>query len=435
MTKVLIHANLYDYDQYLEDAFVRFDTQIVEVGKMADLRSSGEEIIDCANALVIPGFVLAHTHAYSAFARGLAMPFSPKNFQDILNQLWWKLDREMDNPITYASGLSYATDCLRRGVTTFIDHHASGKNILGSLEALRSAMTGKVGLRGAYCFETSDRFDIRACLTENNAFAKKYRTTFTRGLFGLHASMSLSEETLRKVSQERADTPIHIHVAESAMDQNLSIAKYNETVIQRLDRHGLLQKDSLLAHCIHVTDADLAILRKRECAIVVNVSSNLNNAVGIPDIRKMIDAGIPVLAGNDGLSAGVASEYLTLYYLSHLKNNSPTAFSLEDLRRIILNTQEYAERLFQIKMGKFKTGYVADFQIVPYTPHTRMDSSNALGHLFFGLFDSFRPRHVFVGGKWLLKNYKTDSSLDKEIQSARQQADVLWARLQQEVRP
>jgi len=434
MVKALIHATLYDYESFQKDVYVLFDKQIFEIGPMKEFINHDYEIINCEKHVVIPNFVLSHTHIYSAFARGLSLPFNPHNFQEILDQLWWKMDKQIDNDITFASGIVYGSECLKRGITTLIDHHASNTDIYGSLSALRRAIVDTIGLRGAFCFETSDRFDVPACIKENIDFSLTNHSSHARGLFGLHASMSVSESTLKAVKDALGDSPIHIHVAESLMDQEDSLAKYHETVIERLDRHQLLNKNSLLVHCVHVSDHDLDIIKARDAQIVVNVTSNMNNGVGLPDIQKMMDKGIRVLVGNDGLSASITNEYQAIYFLSHLKAQSPSAMSISGIIPLILAGYTYANTLFGIKIGRFLPKYDADFQIIPYIPPTPMNASNAFGHLFFGLFDSFRPKHVYVGGVQLLKYYQIEKNLETLVESAVNQAEILWDRLKQEAK-
>ena len=240
MIKAIIHATIYDFYTYIEDGYVVFDDKIIEVGRMQDFSNKNYQIIEGNESLVLPGLICGHTHLYSAFARGLSLPFQPKNFQEILDQLWWKVDGKLDLDMVYHSGLVFGLDFLKNGVTTLIDHHASGIDLLGSLNQLKKAVTKDVGLRGIFAFETSDRFDVDACIKENISFSKKNHTDTCRGLFGLHASSSLSDKTLKKVKKVIGDIPIHIHVAESVLDEADSMSKYHKPIINRLVEHGIL---------------------------------------------------------------------------------------------------------------------------------------------------------------------------------------------------
>ena len=430
--KALVNVRIYDYRNYIENGYVVFDELIREVGEMKDFKDNGYQVIDGKGQLLMPNFVCAHTHIYSIFARGLALPFNPKNFQEILDQMWWKLDSKIDNKITYYSGIAAGSEFLLNGVTTIIDHHASGTEILGSLSSLKKALDNTLHLRSILCFETSDRYPVDECIKENISFANRYHTNAVSGLFGMHASVSLSNETLKKVSRKLKDLPIHIHVAESDMDVNDSHDKYNMEIVERLDKYHLVNKDSLIVHGVYISDKELDIVKERGAYMVVNTTSNLNNAVGITDIKRFFDKGIPVMVGNDGLSSSMAIEYQNAMYLTHLKNGSPSALNISHISQMINNAYDYVGRRLGIKIGKIENGYVSDFMLVPYTPFTEINSSNAFGHIFYGLFPNFRPNDVYVSGKNLVKNGVLLSKKAKnELNDARKYSEILWKRVKE----
>ena len=433
MKTAIINVRLYDFHTYIEKGFVVFEHVILQVGKMDSFSDEGYEIIDGDGMLLLPGLVCAHTHVYSTFARGLILPFNPQNFQEILDQMWWKLDRHIDNETSYYSGIVAAADFLRNGVTTIIDHHASGQEIIGSLASLKKAICDEASMRALFAFEVSDRFPVKDAIKENINFIKSFDSPFASGLFGMHASMSLSENTLEQIGKVLKGAPIHIHVAESAMDEEDAQNKYHESVVERLDRHGLISNDSLLVHCVHVNDKELDIIKERQASIVVNVTSNMNNAVGLPDIKKFRAKGIPVMIGNDGLSSGIANEYNNVLYSMHILKKSPTAFSLGDLADMIEEGYQYVSRRLHVKLGHIESGYEADLLLVPYVAPTDVDASNILGHLFYGMAHSFKPKDVFVGGKQLVKDYELcNAKLVSEYAKSHEIANQLWNRIKGE---
>lgn len=430
--KALVNVRIFDYQNYIENGYVVFDETIHEVGEMKNFKDKGYQVIDGKGQLLMPNFVCAHSHIYSIFARGLILPFNPHNFQEILDQMWWKLDSKIDNPITYYSGIAAGSEFLLNGVTTIIDHHASGEDILGSLTSLKKALDNTLHLRSVLCFETSDRYNVKECIKENISFANRYHTSHVAGLFGMHASMSLSEKTLKEVSRKLKDLPIHIHVAESDMDVIDAKEKYNTTIVERLDKHGLVNKDSLIVHGVYISDKELDIIKARGAYMVVNTTSNLNNAVGITDIKKFLNKGIPVMIGNDGLSSSMATEYLNAMYLTHLKNDSPTALNVGHILDIINNAYEYVGRRLNIKIGKISDGYVSDFMLVPYVPFTEMNKSNAFGHIFYGLFPNFKPCDVYVDGNRLVKSYELVSKKARqELIKSLEYSEKLWKRVKE----
>ncbi len=430
--KALINVRIYDYKNYIENGYVVFDKKIVKVGQMSEFKNEGYSLIDGKGQFLLPNFVCAHSHIYSIFARGLALPFNPKNFQEILDQMWWKLDSQIDNDITYYSGIAAGSEFLLNGVTTIIDHHASGADITGSLSSLKKALFNTLHLRSILCFESSDRYPIKDCIKENISFASKNHTEFVSGLFGMHASMSLSNESYKLMSKKIMDIPIHIHVAESNMDEVDSYAKYHTDIISRLDKYHLINKDSLIVHGVHITDDELKIVKDRGAYMVVNTTSNLNNAVGVPDIKKYLDYKIPVMIGNDGLSSSMATEYLNAYYLTHLKNNSPAAMNLGAILDIINNAYSYVSRRLGTNIGKIEPSFVSDFMLLPYTPFTDINSSNAFGHIFFGLYPNFKPVDVYVNGVRLVKNGELTSKKAKaELIKSREYSQKLWKKVKE----
>ena len=430
--KAIINVRIYDYQNYIENGYVVFDKTIVKVGQMSEFKNEGYNIIDGKGQLLLPNFVCAHSHIYSIFARGLALPFNPKNFQEILDQMWWKIDSQIDNDITYYSGIAAGSEFLLNGVTTVIDHHASGDEILGTLTSLKKALVNTLHMRSLLCFETSDRFPVMDCVKENISFATKNHNEHVGGLFGMHASMSLSNDSLKLISKKIKDIPIHIHVAESEMDEADSYEKYGMNIVSRLDKYHLINKDSLIVHGVHISDEELQIVKDREAYMVVNTTSNLNNAVGIPDIKKYLDNGLKVMIGNDGLSSSMATEYLNAYYLTHLKNSNPTSMNLGHILDIINNAYQYVGRRLGIRIGKIQESYVSDFLLVPYTPFTDMNSSNAFGHLFFGLYPNFRPNDVYLDGVRIVKNGELASKKAREeLIKSRTYSEKLWKKVKE----
>ena len=425
--KALINVRIYDYNKYIENGFIIFDNEIREVGEMKDFSPRYDlEVVDGNGDMVLPSFVCAHAHIYSIFARGLALPFDPKNFQDILDQLWWKIDAQIDNDITYYSGIAAASEFLLNGVTSVIDHHASGE-ILGSLSSLKKAVSDVAHMRGIYCFETSDRYNVNECVKENRDFLLNNHDEHSAGLFGMHASMSLSNESLELIRDNLAGGQIHCHVAESKMDEQDSLHKYGLRIIERLDKYNLLSPKSLIVHGVDLNDAELDIIAKSGAWMVVNTTSNMNNAVGLPNVKAYLDHNIPVMVGNDGLNSNMASELMNVFYTSHLKNETPKELNLGDVLKMIHNSYEYVSSRLNIKLGRFEKGYKADLLRVKYSPFTLMNKDNAFGHVFYGLYPNFKPSHVYIDGNEVVKDYRLCSKkLLEDLEIAKDYSRKLW---------
>ncbi len=426
--KAIINVKIYDYETYIENGFCIYGKEINAVGNMKNFPDFDGEIIDGKNKILLPGLINSHTHIYSTLVRGASIPFNPKSFRDILEQLWWKFDSKLDNETTYHSAMVYGIESLKNGVTSLIDHHASGIDILGSLGELKKAIVDTLGMRGIFCFETSDRFNIDKCIKENQA-GLNYDSSDAKGMFGLHASMSLSEETLNKVSDVIGSAPIHVHIAESKEDEDDSLEKYNMTVVDRYLKHNLLNPDSILAHCVHINEDEAKIISEKKTVIALNPTSNMNNAVGSFNIDIFRNNNIPIIIGNDGLGTNIAKEWTYFFFAGKAGINDPVGIGFDELLSYINGSYDYFGRRMGIKIGKIKKGYVADFVLVPYLNPTDMDENNAFGHVFFGLFDNFKPSCVIVKGKTLIENYKSIFDEETLYKNARMASQALWKRL------
>lgn len=438
---IITNVRIYDYHIFIENGFIHFDSKIIRVAPMSEFNEYNDKIvrlldtvvIDGTNQLVLPNFIAGHTHIYSTFSRGMSVPFDPKNFQDILDQLWWKLDDKLDLNTVYLSGITSGIDFAKSGVTTIIDHHASGE-ITNSLLNLSKGVCDRVGIRGGFCFETSDRYDVKQCIEENMNFINGNTNNETRfALFGLHASMSLSDETLKAVKKAVKDKPIHIHVAESAQDQEDCMKLYNKRIVQRLYEFGLLNEKSILAHCIHINEDEAKLIEENNCYIAMNVTSNMNNSVGLADYQMFKKHNIKCIIGNDGMTSDIASEFRNTLFAMHHQTKSPTGYSLGDLHEMILNSYEYINNMLPVNIGELKTNFESDLMIVDYTPYTPMNKENALGHLVFGLFHNFKPRHVWCKGNRLIKDYDLDNdryeTVLEELQNVQEITQKLWNKI------
>jgi len=429
--KAIVNVKIYDYDTFIDDGYCLFNDKIVEVGSMDDFRKNDEieQVIDSKNKLLLPGLINFHTHIYSTLVRGASIPFNPTSFKELLEQLWWKFDSQLDNPTTYYSGLVYGIESLKNGVTSLIDHHASGIDIKGSLTELKRAIVETLGMRGIFCFETSDRFDVEECIEENLS-GLTFDSSDAKGMFGLHASMSLSNETLEKISKIIEKNPIHVHVAESKEDEDDSLSKYGKRVVERYDDYNLINEKSIFAHCVHIDEKEAEIMSKKGAYIALNPTSNLNNAVGFFNYTLYKKFNIPILIGTDGLGTNIAKEWTNLFYLGKAGMKNPVGIGLDEIKEHIVHSYEYFGKMMNIKIGKIKEDYVADFILVDYIQPTTMNENNVFGHLFFGIFDNLKPSWVFVKGKPLIKEYKSIFDEDSIYQEAIDASKKLWERIE-----
>ncbi len=433
-----IVITLGEKNRVLWNATVVTDGELVTaVGESAELKRQFPEAesIDCSGQIVLPGFICTHHHFYSTMARGMSIPGEPAaNFIQILERLWWKVDRALLEEDILLSAQLPLIDCIRNGTTTVIDHHASPSMREGSLDQIEKAVR-QAGIRASLCYEVSDRNTPAGGIAENERFIKKVGKGDGQiaAMMGLHASFTLSDATLEKCIgiAKAADVGCHIHVAEDAADREDSLTKYNLPTVKRLDTLGLTGEKSIFVHCVHIDDSEMDILAATNTAVVHNPESNMNNAVGVTPVLKLLKKGVLVGLGTDGMGSDMLAQMRCAYLLHRLANNDPRVAFLEAPQLLLQNNARIAERQFSLRLGEIAVGRPADLAILDYQPPTPLNESNFLGHLIFGLVDATVDTTV-CRGKILMKGKKI-LSMDEEHLTARSRelAPQMWKRLQE----
>jgi putative selenium metabolism protein SsnA len=410
---------------------------IAAVGEAAELKKRYPEAnaIDCTGKLVLPGFICAHHHFYSTMARGMAIPGEPaSNFVEILERLWWKVDKAIEGEDITLSAQIPLIECLRNGTTTIIDHHASPSMRDGSLDLIEAAVR-EAGLRASLCYEVSDRNQPGGGIKENERFIKKIGQGDGQiaAMMGLHASFTCSNETIGTCVGIAKDAGVgcHIHVAEDAADRADSLEKYGVPTVERLHRLNVTGEKSIFVHCVHVDESEMDTVAATRTTIVHNPESNMNNAVGVTQVLKMLQKGILVGLGSDGMSSDMLSQMRCAYLLHRLDNRDPRVAFMESPQLLLQNNADIVERQFGMRVGELAAGRPADLAILDYQPPTPLTENNFLGHLIFGLVDATVDTTV-CRGQILMKN-KQILSMDEERIAARSRevAPQMWKRLQE----
>lgn len=433
-----IVVTLGEKNRVLWNATVVTDGELVTaVGDSAEMkrRFPEAESVDCSGQIVLPGFICTHHHFYSTMARGMSIPGEPAaNFVQILERLWWKVDRALTEEDVLLSAQLPLIDCIRNGTTTVIDHHASPSMRDGSLDLIEKAVR-QAGIRASLCYEVSDRNTTGGGVEENERFIKKVGKGDGQiaAMMGLHASFTLSDVTLEQcvVIARDAGVGCHIHVAEDAADREDSLAKYNLPTVKRLDKLGLTGEKSIFVHCVHIDDSEMDILAATKTTVVHNPESNMNNAVGVTPLLKLLKKGVLVGLGTDGMGSDMLAQMRCAYLLHRLANHDPRVAFLEAPQLLLQNNARIAERQFGLRLGEISEGRPADLAILDYQPPTPLSEANFLGHLIFGLVDATVDTTV-CRGKILMKGKKI-MSMDEERLAARSRelAPQMWKRLQE----
>jgi putative selenium metabolism protein SsnA len=408
-------ATLGEKNQLLENAALYIeDDRIAEIGDTVALSKKyrDAEILDAQGQLVMPGNICAHTHFYGAFARGMAIPGDPpRDFPEILGQLWWPLDKALRDLDVKYSALVCLADAIRHGTTTLIDHHASPNAIQGSLDQIADAV-GEAGVRACLCYEVSDRDGAERAkegIDENVRFievVRKRESPLLAATFGLHASLTLSDETLAAcVAAAPEGTGFHIHAAEGIADQEDSLRKSGKRVVERLYDAGILGPRSILAHCVHVDPWEMEILRDTGTWVTHQPRSNMNNAVGVADVPAMLRGGVKVGLGNDGFSNDMFSEMKMTYLVHKLHRGDPRAMGGYEIMKLAYTNNAHLAQVFwpDAALGELSVGTYADLIFVDYHPFTQLTAGNLPWHIAFGIGGSLVTTTI-VGGVVLMRD-------------------------------
>ena len=385
---------------------------------------------DCTGCLVVPGNVCAHTHLYSALARG--MPFAlepPTNFLQILQRVWWRLDRALDEESVRASALVGGMEALLTGTTTLVDHHASPNAIDGSLDVIEEALT-QLGVRSVLCYETSDRDGPERALAgieENRRFLARVRDErppLARGLVGAHASFTLGDETLAACADAASEfsVGIHVHAAEDGVDERDAVSRTGNRVIGRLDAAGALDERTLLAHGVHLDDGEAAIVGRANATLAHNARSNMNNGVGRPSAAVL---GGRIALGTDGIGSDMFEESRAATF--RLREDSLAAGSAWPLGQLG-ESARLAGRIFEEpQLGTLAPGAPADLVVLDYDAPAPLHAASFAGHWVFGLSSRW-VRDVMVAGEWVVLDRELVRADRRQLDAdALGAADRLWA--------
>jgi putative selenium metabolism protein SsnA len=411
-------------DILIEDSFIK------AIGSGLENKYSAERIIDLNGELVYPGLVCSHNHFYSGLARGITADIKPSpDFISILKNLWWKLDRAIDRDILYYSGLTCALDAVKAGTTSVIDHHASPSFIKGSLITLKEGFT-KAGLRGLTCYEVTDRNgqeQMEEGVEENVSFAESIKRDdsdepyLVEALIGGHAPFTIPDNGLSMLSEavKKTGRGIHIHVSEDKYDGDYSNEKYSMDVMERLDSFGLLNDKALIIHGVHLGKNDIDILNKRDCFLIHNPRSNMNNSVGY---RKGLQGIKNTALGTDGIGSNMFEE-LKFAYFRHKDASGP--LQADSFLTMLYNGNIILEKNFGVKFGKIEPGYTADLVISDYKSPTPLLKENIAGHMVFGM-TSADVKTVIINGIIVYENREFPFDVKSIYEESSKQAVRLW---------
>ncbi len=392
-----------------------------------------DQIIDVGGAVVLPGLINGHTHLYSTLAVGMPPPpRNPRNFLEILQLIWWRLDRALDERSNETSATIGALDALKCGTTTLIDHHASPNAIDGSLDAVERGID-RVGLRGVLCYEVTDRNGKDGAtkgLAENdrylrNAGAHNIAAGRFGGLVGAHASFTLDDDSMEQVTDlaRQSNVGVHIHVAEDPCDEQACLREHKMPLIDRFERFSLLNDRSIFAHGTHLGDEAIDRINAARAKLAHNPRSNMNNAVGYTPIGKIT---APIQLGTDGIGSDLFTEAKTAWFKLR---DAHAGISPVAVIQMLANSSRAASQALGVTVGRLEAGAAADVIVTDYLPATPLTAENFPGHFIFAM-GANHIRHVIANGRLALRDRQVLTCDESKVRSeAVQVAAALWERM------
>lgn len=421
---------------WLENGAVVTDGEVIkEVGTLAQMRQKypEAEFVDAKGGVIMPGLINAHTHIYSGLARGLAIKDNnPTNFLEVLEGTWWNIDRHLSLDGTRASAVATYLDCIRNGVTTIFDHHASFAEIPGSLFAIEE-VAKRMGVRSCLCYEVSERDGEKKCaesIAENADFArhcKEQNSDMMKAMFGGHALFTISDKTFEQmVKANDGMTGFHIHVAEGMNDVYDSMRNYGCRPVNRLMYNGILGEKTILGHCIHVSPSEMEIIKETNTMVVNNPESNMGNAVGCSPVLHMHQKGILMGLGTDAYTHDMLESLKVALAVQRHNAGHPNVAWGEVTDMLFRGNAAIGARYFEKPLGVLKSGAAADIIVMDYKPFTPFSEENIDGHMLFG-FAGKNCRTTIINGKVLYKD-RQFVGIDEDAENAfcMEQSKKLW---------
>lgn len=424
-------------NEFIENGAIVIEGSLIkEIGPCAEMRAKfpGTEFLDAHGGVIMPGLINPHNHIYSAFARGMAIKgYSAANFMEVLEGLWWRMDRCLTQENNELSAYAVFIDSIKNGVTTTFDHHASFFDIPGSLDAI-SKPAREMGLRACFCYEVSDRdgeSKRRQSIEENARFIKAYndgKNDMVHGMMGLHASFTVSDKTLKECLEAMpAGTGFHVHCAEGPADVELCQKEHGQRIIERFHDLGILGPHTLAVHCVHIDEHEMDLLKESDSMVVHNPESNMNNAVGCGQVIKMFAKGLNLGLGTDGYTNDMFESYKVGGIIHRHVLQDPRVGYAEIPAMLFEGNRKIAGRFFtQHPLGILEPNAYADIIVCDYDPLTPMNGDNCNSHIAFG-FQGRSVTDTICNGKVLMRDRQIVVADEAAImQACRQSAAKLW---------
>ena len=382
-------------------------TRITSTSKTDEIKSAN--VIDGHGKFATPGLVNSHTHASMTLLRSYADDLA---LMDWLNNHIWPIEDKMKRRDIYAGAALAAVEMIKGGITAFMDMYGPNMEEVAKV-------TDESGLRGALCRGIIGIFDGDEKLQSNVDLFKNFNGTANgriKVMFGPHAIYTCPPDFLRKIADTAGSlgAEIHMHMNETLDEINGCIKDYGKRPFEIVEETGLLDLGFLAAHCVHLSDNEIEIMKSKKVRVAHNPTSNMKLASGIAPVNKMLNAGLTVGLGTDGASSNnnldMLEEARLAALLAKIDTMSPLTIPADTALKMA--TEEGAKSIGFDKVGRLEVGYKADITLWDMNGVEWQPNYNPVSLLVYSAISSSADT-VIVDGKILMQNREL-KTLDEE---------------------
>lgn len=431
-----------DYTIIDDGMLVIADSKIIALGKRDDLEAhyDAPEVIDCTGQYIMPGLVNAHTHVPMTLLRAMA--------DDLRLDVWlmgyiMPVEREFVSPEFVKLGTTLAcAEMIKGGVTAFADMYYFESDI--------AEATADAGLRALLCesilkFPTPDAPTYEDSLAYTREFIEKWQDhPLIQPTIAPHAPYSNTEETLRKSADlaKEYDLPLMIHIAETEREVHDSLEMYGKTVVPWVKDYGILDVPIIAAHCVHIDEHEMRLLKKYDGSVAHCPSANLKLASGIAPITQMLEMGLNVAIGTDGPASNndldMFEEMRLAALLAKVTPNNPTALPAKQALQMATINGARALGMDDVT-GSLEEGKLADLIVVDAQPTHNMPrfdfNPDAPYSQMVYAAKSSDVQHTIVHGKFLMKDRELltidEDTLREEASNYAQRVGAFLGKIEQ----
>lgn len=389
-----------------------------------------DEVIDCTDKIIMPGFVNGHNHMYGFLSHGITAEAMVTEFSSFLDDFWWPyVEDRLNHELVEVTTRWACAEMIESGVTSFVDILEGPNSIPGALEVEKKVVE-EAGLRGKLSFEACERVseeNARLGLMENMNFIKACKEeALVSGINSIHTLFTCSEAFVKeaKALSKEEGAMIHMHLSESVFEPNWCMEKYGKSPVEIYDQLGYLDETVLASQVVQVSDKELDILAKRGVKAVSMPLSNCEVGGGFAPVTKMLEKGMTVGLGTDGYINNFFEVMRGAFLMHKANEQNPQVMPAQTVYNMA--TSQGARAIGIPNTGELKVGNLADIIALDIDTPTPINEHNIYDQIV--LFSNPQNvKHVICNGKWLKQDGKL-LTLNRESAKVelREKTEAFW---------